>query len=71
MTTHEVELTQPVDLCTADGLSLNPAAKGWSRRPLHRANLHGREGANKRWDYWGILAGDVLISSTFSNSAAA
>jgi hypothetical protein len=53
MTTLEPELTKPVDLCTADG-SLNPAARGWSRRPLHRANLDGRFGLNKRWDYWAI-----------------
>jgi hypothetical protein len=48
--THERELTEPVDLCTPDG-ELDPAALGWSRRPLHRANLHGRFGINKRWDY--------------------
>ena len=50
--THEPELTEPVDLCTPDGAALNPAARGWSRRPLHRANLDGRWGLNKRWDYW-------------------
>jgi len=46
MTTHEPELTAPVDLC--DGARLNPAARGWSRRPLHRANLSARWGRNKR-----------------------
>jgi hypothetical protein len=67
MTTHEGELTDPVDLCTADGALLNPAARGWSRRPLHRANLRGRAGTNKRWDYWAILAGDLVVSSVYSD----
>lgn len=67
MTTHETELTEPVDLCTVDGSTLNPAARGWSRRPLHRANLDGCFGTNKRWDYWAILAGDVVISAVYSN----
>ena len=51
MATHERELTEPVDLCTQDGAALNPEALGWSRFPLHRANLLGRLGSNKRWDY--------------------
>lgn len=67
MTTHELELTGAVDLCSPDGSVLNPAARGWSRRPLHRANLHGRFGANKRWDYWAILAGDLVVSTVYSD----
>ena len=67
MTTSEPELIAPVDLCIADGSRLNPAARGWSRRPLHRANLHGRVGSNKRWDYWAILAGDFVVSSLYSD----
>src|SRR5260221_3547831 len=67
MATSERELTRPVDLCTADGLLLNPDARGWSRRPLHRANLLGRFGVNKRWDYWAILAGDLVVSSVYSD----
>ena len=67
MTTSERELTEAVDLCTDNGASLNPEARGWSRRPLHRANLHGRFGANKRWDYWAILAGDLVVSSVYSD----
>lgn len=66
MATHEREITTAVDLCTVDG-RLNPDARGWSRVPLHRANLRGKFGRNKRWDYWGILAGDLAISSTYSN----
>jgi Protein of unknown function (DUF2804) len=67
MTTSERELTEPVDLCTVDGSSLNPAARGWSRRPRHRANLLGNFGVNKRWDYWAILAGDFVVSSVYSD----
>lgn len=67
MATHEPELTAPVDLCTTDGRSLNPEARGWSRRPLHRANLHGCFGSNKRWDYWAILAGDLVVSTVYSD----
>jgi len=65
--THEPELTEPVDLCTPDGTALNPAARGWSRHPLHRANLDGSWGSNKRWDYWAILAGDVVVSCVYSD----
>ena len=67
MTTDERELTEPVDLCTPDGSLLNPAASGWSRRPLHRANLHGQHGVNKRWDYWAVLAGDLAISAVYAD----
>lgn len=67
MATHEAELTEPVDLCTPDGSALNPAARGWSRRPLHRANLDGCFGVNKRWDYWAVLAGDLVVSAVYSD----
>src|SRR5262245_44082404 len=65
--THERELTEPVDLCTDDGARLNRAALGWSRRPLHRANLAGRVGINKRWDYWAVLAGDLVVSCVYAD----
>jgi uncharacterized protein DUF2804 len=67
VTTHERELVAPVDLCAPDGGPLNPAARGWSRRPLHRANLGGRTGVNKRWDYWAVLAGDLVVSCVYSD----
>lgn len=67
MTTHEREITGPVDLCAPDGERLNPDARGWSRTPLHRANLGGPFGRNKRWDYWGVLAGDLVISSVVAD----
>ena len=50
-----------------DGQHLNPAAKGWSRRPLHNANLRGRWGRTKRWDYWAVLAGDLVVSVTYAD----
>lgn len=67
MTTHERELVEPVDLCLPDGSRLNPEARGWSRRPLHRANLLGDHGRNKRWDYWAVLAGDVVVSTLYAD----
>lgn len=67
MTTHEREITRPVDLATPDGKFLADDARGWSRRPLHRANLTGRWGRNKRWDYWAVLAGDVVLSITYAD----
>lgn len=65
--TSEHELTDPVDLCTPDGARLSPAARGWSRRPLHHANLRGRWGRTKRWDYWAVLAPDHAVSVTFAD----
>ncbi len=67
MATRERELTEPVDLCTPDGQALNPAAAGWSRRPLHRANLRGGWGRTKRWDYWAILAGDLVVGIVYAD----
>jgi hypothetical protein len=67
VTTDERELLSPVGLCEPDGVTLNREALGWSRRPLHRANLQGRIGANKRWDYWAILAGDLVVSITYAD----
>lgn len=65
--TTEPEITVPVDLCEPDGRTLNPAARGWSRRPLHRANLRGGWGRTKRWDYWAILAGDLVVSFLYAD----
>jgi len=65
--THEREITAPVDLCTPDGLRLASAARGWSRLPLHRANLRGVWGRTKRWDYWAILTGDAAVSVTYAD----
>jgi hypothetical protein len=67
MTTHEREITEPVDLCLPDGRRLNPDARGWSRTPLHRANLKGGWGRTKRWDYWALLAGDLVVSVVYAD----
>ncbi|GAA2100754.1 DUF2804 domain-containing protein [Microlunatus panaciterrae] len=62
---HEVEITEPVDLCLPDG-RLNPAAVGWTRRPLHRSVLTGW-GRRKRWEYWGIVSPSHIIGVTVSS----
>jgi hypothetical protein len=65
--THERELRSSVPLCTPDGRRLDPDARGWSRVPLHRANLHGGWGRTKRWDYWAILTDDLAISLLYAD----
>ncbi|MBK9180949.1 MAG: DUF2804 domain-containing protein [Acidimicrobiales bacterium] len=67
MATHERERTEPGDLCRPDGRTLDPAALGWARRPLLRANLRGGWGRTKRWDYWAILAGDLAVAVTYAD----
>lgn len=64
--THERELTAPVDLCDGRG-RLDPAARGWSRHPLHLANLRGSPGRKKRWDYWCVISPEVIASVTFAD----
>ena len=66
-TTHEREITAPVELCSADGRTLEPAARGWSRVPLHTANLRGAWGRNKRWDYWCVLSRDLAVAVTYAD----
>ncbi|MFI6938498.1 DUF2804 domain-containing protein [Streptomyces sp. NPDC050418] len=63
--TAEREITAPVDLCLPDG-RLNPGAVGWSRRPLHRANLRGW-GRGKRWEYWGIVTPSHIVGLVASS----
>jgi len=62
----ELELTHPVDLCDARG-RLNPGARGWSRVPLHRANLSRAWGRKKRWDYWCVTSPDLYVSLTYAD----
>lgn len=62
----EIELTSPVDLCDGRG-HLNRAARGWSRRPLHRANLSRAIGRKKRWDYWAVTSPDLYVSITYAD----
>lgn len=61
----EPEITTPVDLCLPDG-TLNRDAVGWTRHPLHRANLRGW-GRSKRWEYWCVQAPDWALSVTISH----
>lgn len=63
-TRTEREITAPVDMCLANG-RLNPDAVGWSRHPLHRANLKGW-GRNKRFEYWCIVTPDFLLTANIS-----
>ena len=61
----EREITEPVDLCLPDG-RLNPAAVGWTRTPLHRANLRGW-GRAKRWEYWGVVTPTHVVGLVISS----
>ncbi len=61
----EREITEPVDLCLPDG-RLNPDAVGWSRTPLHRANLRGW-GRAKRWEYWGVVTPRLCLGVVASS----
>ncbi|MDG3009138.1 DUF2804 domain-containing protein [Rhodococcus sp. D2-41] len=65
MTTHEREITAPVDLCLPDG-RLNPDAVGWTRTPLHRCNVRGW-GRTKRWEYWCLTTPTHLVAVTVSS----
>lgn len=63
------EITTAVDLQTPDG-RLDPAAVGWTRRPLHRTDRVGhvprRWGRAKRWEYWALLTPTYVVSLTVS-----
>lgn len=65
LVTHERELSSPVELCQPGG-RLNPAAVGWTRRPLHTANLRGW-GRTKRWEYWGIVTPRHIVGLVASS----
>lgn len=67
MTTHEREITESVMLAVDSGRRLNPAARGWSRRTLQIANQRGNPGRKKRWDYWSIQAGDLVITGVVAH----
>ncbi len=67
MTTHEREITTPVLLALPDGRHMNPDARGWSRTLLQTANQRGSWGRKKRWDYWSVQAGDLIISGVVAH----
>jgi hypothetical protein len=62
----EREITEPVDLCGAGG-RLNPAAVGFSRRPLVRANLAGHWPRKKRWNFWNWIGPGFVFSATLAD----
>lgn len=62
----EREITAPVDECDARG-HLHPDARGWSRQPMLRANLKGRPGRKKRWDYWCIDTPELIVSFVYAD----
>jgi hypothetical protein len=62
----ERELDRPVDLCDSGG-RLEPAAIGWSRRPLVRANLSGHWLRKKRWNFWNWIAPEFVLSVTLAD----
>lgn len=64
--TREIELFQPVQLCTSTG-QLRPESIGFSRTPLHACNLSGHWPRKKKWNYWCITTPDWLFSITLSN----
>ncbi|GAA3592011.1 DUF2804 domain-containing protein [Klugiella xanthotipulae] len=65
MSSPLAEITDAVDLCLTNG-TLNPGARGFTRRPLHRTNLTGW-GRNKRWEYWGIVTPRFVLGLTISS----
>jgi hypothetical protein len=62
----EREVTRATDLCDAGG-RLNPAAVGWSRAPLVRANLHGHWPRKKRWNFWNWISPRFVFSVTLAD----
>ena len=66
MATSEPELTAATDLCDGRG-RLDPAAVGWSRRPLHCCNLSGHPGRKKRWEYWCVTTATHLLTVTYAD----
>ena len=63
---HEHELTSPLDLCDRRG-RLNPAAVGWSRAPLVRANLSHHWLRKKRWNFWNWIFPGGVLSATVAD----
>jgi len=62
----EREIITPTSLCDAKG-NLNPAAIGFSRKPLIESNLKGHFMRKKKWNYWCVYGEDILFSATISH----
>lgn len=67
MTTHEAEITSPISVTSVDGRTLVSGAYGWSRQPYQSVELSGPWGRRKRWDYWSIQAGDLIVSGVVAD----
>lgn len=63
---EEPEITRPTDLCDARG-RLAPAAVGWSRAPLVRANLRRHWPRKKRWNFWNWISRRFVLSVTLAD----
>lgn len=65
----EAEITREVALCRPDG-TLDAAAVGWTRRPLHDTSGVGRglrgRGRTKRWEYWALVTPRHVVGVTTS-----
>lgn len=62
----EREIREPAALWRDDG-SVDRAAIGWSRTPLHACRLPPRWGRRKRWHYWGIITAREVVSLTLAD----
>ncbi|HYD47495.1 MAG TPA: DUF2804 domain-containing protein [Terriglobales bacterium] len=61
---EEREIDRPVELCLPDG-SLDAAAIGWSRKPLHRCNLSAGWPRRKRWNFWAVTSDTHMLRLTY------
>lgn len=66
MLPNEPELTSPVRLCREDGL-FDPRAIGWSRHPLHICNVYEPLERRKKWNYWAVTSGTLVVSATIAD----
>lgn len=62
----EPEISEPVDLCD-NSSGLNPAARGWARRPIIRANLSGHWPRKKKWNFWNWICPRFVFSVTLAD----
>src|SRR5262245_18990710 len=65
-TYEEREVVAPLDLCDGQG-RLDPAAVGWSRAPIVRANLRGHWPRKKRWNFWNWISPRAVFSVTLAD----
>lgn len=62
----EVEITGPAALWRPDG-TVDRAAVGWSRGPVHTCRLPRAWGRRKRWHYWAVTSPREVISLTLAD----